>query len=72
LAAAARSAFSSPFICFIAVAFLLTSVAISVEWNLGALIRSRTMILPFLIILLSLSPNRRQHHKRAAIIDGAR
>ncbi len=67
LAAAARSVFSSPFVCFVAAALVLTSVAISVEWNLGAIIRTRTMILPFLIILLSLSPSRGQRYERTVV-----
>jgi hypothetical protein len=43
----------SPFLVYAAVAFLMTTVALSFQWNLGATARLRTMALPFLLILMA-------------------
>ena len=43
---------------FVIVAFLATSVVLAFDWNLGATQRHRTMVLPFLFMLLALPRGR--------------
>jgi hypothetical protein len=45
--------FRSPFLVYVGVAFLMTTVALSFQWNLGATARLRTMALPFLLLLMA-------------------
>lgn len=59
LLAAIRSGLSSPFVAFCGVAFLLFTAGLSFESNLGVIVRHRSMVLPFLFLLLSISPKRR-------------
>jgi hypothetical protein len=48
-----RTAVRSPFLVFTVVAFVMTTVALSFQWNLGATARLRTMALPFLLLLMA-------------------
>ena len=43
-----------PLALYALVAFVFTSIALSFDWNLGAAQRHRTMVLPFLFMLLAL------------------
>lgn len=54
LFAAVRSVFSKPFVCYIVVLCSLLTVMLSFETNFGVIVRHRTMVLPFLLILLSM------------------
>ncbi len=47
-----------PMAAFVIVAFLATSVVLAFDWNLGATQRHRTMVLPFLFMLLALPRGR--------------
>lgn len=53
LVAAIRSALSNPLLGFCGVAFLLFVTGLSFEANFGVIVRHRTMVLPFLFILLA-------------------
>jgi hypothetical protein len=53
LRSAMRSAWSNPFLAFCGVAFLLLAVGLSFEANFGVIVRHRTMVLPFLFILMA-------------------
>jgi len=48
-----RAMFRSPFLVYVGVAFLMTTVALSFQWNLGAAARLRAMALPFLLLLMA-------------------
>jgi len=54
------SATRQPFMLFVLVVFATTSVVLSFEWNLGATIRHRTMVLPYLLMMLAGLPRRRR------------
>jgi hypothetical protein len=61
LARSLRMLVRSPFLVFVVVAFLMTTVALSFQWNLGATARLRTMALPFLFLLMAdPTPSRRE------------
>jgi hypothetical protein len=60
LLAAIRSAWSKPLAAFCVTAFILITIALSFEANLGVIVRHRSMVLPFLFILLSVPANRRK------------
>jgi len=53
LVAAVRSVFARPFIGFCAMTFFLLLAMLSLESNFGVIVRHRTMVLPFLLILLA-------------------
>jgi hypothetical protein len=53
LVAAMRFLFSRPFFIFCVTAFFLLTATLSLEANFGVIVRHRTMVLPFLLILLS-------------------
>jgi hypothetical protein len=43
----------NPFMVFVVVALFMASIVLCFEWNLGAANRHRTMIMPFLVMLLA-------------------
>lgn len=47
-----------PMAAFVVVAFLTTSAVLAFDWNLGATQRHRTMVLPFLFMLIALPRGR--------------
>jgi hypothetical protein len=47
-----------PFMLFVVLAFVGTAVALSFNWNLGTTARHRTMVLPYLVMLLAPLPGR--------------
>ena len=51
-----RLAFFHPFAAFAALNFVMLSVVLSLESNFGAIVRHRSMALPFLLILLTMRP----------------
>ena len=53
LMAAMRCIFSRPFVGFCTVTFFFLLVILSFEANFGVIVRHRTMVLPFLLILLA-------------------
>ncbi len=53
LIAAVKSIFTRPFIGFCAITFSLLTAMLSLESNFGVIVRHRTMVLPFLLILLA-------------------
>jgi hypothetical protein len=53
-----RLARTRPFLIFAAVAMLAGTAVLCVEWNLGALVRHRAMVLPFLFMFLALPRTR--------------
>jgi len=53
LMAAMRCIFSRPFVGFCTVTFIFLLVILSFEANFGVIVRHRTMVLPFLLILLA-------------------
>jgi len=53
LVAAMRSVFIRPFVGYCAVTFFLLTGMLSLEGNFGVIVRHRTMVLPFLLILLA-------------------
>jgi hypothetical protein len=61
LRAAVKAVFAKPFLCFCVAAFFLLILIVSVEGNLGAIARHRTMALPFLLSLLAVSPRGKNH-----------
>jgi hypothetical protein len=64
LAAAVRSAFSEAFMLYVVIAFLGTTAILSFEWNLGTMARHRTMVLPYLMMLLAFVPDRKPEPDR--------
>jgi len=52
-----------PFLTYVAVVMLAGSAVLCVEWNLGALVRHRAMVLPFLFMFLAL-PRKRPDAER--------
>jgi hypothetical protein len=56
LRSAMRSAWSNPFLAFCGVVFLLLAAGLSFEANFGVIVRHRTMVLPFLFILMAVPP----------------
>jgi hypothetical protein len=55
-----RDAWSNPFMMFCVTYFLVGTWLLSFHRNLGLLTRQRTMVLPFLIMMLAVSVNRRR------------
>ena len=53
-----RSVGSNPFSAFCGVVFLLLAAGLSFEANFGTIVRHRTMVLPFLFILLAVPPTK--------------
>jgi len=45
--------FTRPFVAFCTITFLLLTAILSVEANFGVIVRHRSMVLPFLLILLA-------------------
>jgi len=41
---------------FVLVSFTITSILLSFDWNLGTTQRHRTMVLPYLLMLLAVRP----------------
>jgi len=66
IVAALRSGFRNPFVMFCLLAFLLLSMLLSFERNLGAIVRHRSMVLPFLLILMSIPPIFRRRERQSA------
>jgi hypothetical protein len=60
-----RAAVTSPFMLFAGVAFLMITVSLSFQWNLGATARLRTMAMPFLLLLMA-DPTPRPRTRDAA------
>lgn len=56
LVAAVRSTFRTPFIGFCWIIFILLTAMLGFERNLGVIVRHRSMVLPFLMILLAVPP----------------
>lgn len=62
LVAAIRSMFARPFILCCVLAFVLLTAMLGFSRNLGVIVRHRTMVLPFLMILLAVPlPDRTRH-----------
>lgn len=57
--AAMGSALNDPFVAFCCVVFLLFTAGLSFEGNFGVIVRHRTMVLPFLFILMAV-PRRKE------------
>jgi len=53
LVAAVKSVFTRPFVVFCLAIFIPLTAALSLETNFGVIVRHRTMVLPFLLILLA-------------------
>lgn len=66
LLAAIRSALSKPFVAFCVTAFILITVALSFEANFGVIVRHRTMVLGFLLILLAHPRSQVRHAGRSS------
>lgn len=66
LLAAIRSVLSKPFVAFCSVAFILFTVTLSVEANLGVIVRHRSMVLAFLFILLAIPCSQMHYGGRPA------
>lgn len=66
LAAALRSVFTRPFVGFCAATFFLLTAMLSLEANFGVIVRHRTMVLPFLLILLAVPPNPKRHGRKVS------
>jgi len=66
LGTALRSGFREPFIMFCLLALLFLVSMLSLERNLGAIVRHRSMVLPFLLVLLSVPPSIRPVGKQFA------
>lgn len=60
LVEAIRSALSKPFLVFCGVVFLLFTAVLSIDSNFGVIVRHRTMVIPFLLILLAVPLNRKR------------
>jgi hypothetical protein len=60
LVAAVRLVFSRPLIGFCALTFVSLVSILAVESNFGTIVRHRAMVLPFLLIMLAVPPNRRR------------
>jgi hypothetical protein len=59
LLGAFREARSNPFMLFCVVYFMVGTWILSFHRNLGVITRQRTMVLPFLVIMLATSARRR-------------
>ncbi len=57
LTTAVKSVFIRPFVAFCAITFFLLTAMLSLESNFGVIVRHRTMVLPFLLILLAVPSN---------------
>ena len=66
LVAAVKSVFSRPFVAFCAITFSLLTAMLSLESNFGVIVRHRTMVLPFLLILLAVPRNNKRSGQIAA------
>jgi hypothetical protein len=62
---ALRATATSSMAVFVVVFFVTTAIVLSFDWNLGATQRHRTMVLPFLFMMLAL-PARRPSRDAAA------
>lgn len=65
LFAAVRAAPRRPLVVYAIAAFMLFSAGLSFEANLGAIVRHRTMVMPFLFILLSVPRQRASGRERS-------
>lgn len=65
LPAAVRAAPRRPLVVYAIAAFMLFSAGLSFEANLGAIVRHRTMVMPFLFILLSVPRQRASGRERS-------
>jgi len=61
LVAAVKSVFTRPFVAFCAITFFLLTAMLSLESNFGVIVRHRTMVLPFLLILLAVPCNYKRY-----------
>ena len=66
LIAAMNCFFSRPFIVFSSVTCVLLLVALSFESNFGVIVRHRTMVLPFLLILFAVPQKNKRSGRMAA------
>jgi len=66
LVAAVKSVFSRPFVAFCAITFSLLTAMLSLESNFGVIVRHRTMVLPFLLILLAVPRKNKRSGQIAA------
>ena len=66
LIAAMRCIFSRPFVGFCTVTFFFLLVILSLEANFGVIVRHRTMVLPFLFILLAVPRKNKRSGQIAA------
>jgi len=55
---ALRATAASSMTVFVVVFFVTTAIVLSFDWNLGATLRHRTMVLPFLFMMLALPAKR--------------
>ena len=66
MAAASRCFFTTPFVAFCLLFFFLLTAMLSLESNFGVIVRHRTMVLPFLLILLAVPRKNKRSGQIAA------